>query len=233
MTQVTPRAAAFGRYLVAPRGSLRGLSATGSPTTNQIAAAAVGSATSIGTALAAGAALTVPLIGAAFAGVALGIQAILNSGCGQTCIITSNWANQAEAALQKNKDEYFAIPAPRPQSAKTAALANFDKVWAYLVQECSAPQLGSAGQRCISDRQEGACKWQSNGACWNWFSGYRDPISADQTISDQAYSASLAQGGTASSTSPAVASGGTMSDFLLPAAGLLLLVLGMSQGGMR
>jgi hypothetical protein len=100
------------------------------------------------------------LIGAGIALVTVAIEALLNSGCGQTCIVTSDWANQAEEQLQQNVLAYFAVPTPRPVAAQQAALANFDKIWAYLSQQCSAPQLGKAGQNCIGDRQRGSCKWK-------------------------------------------------------------------------
>ena len=142
-------------------------------------------------------ALAVPIIGAAIAGVTLLATALIkNSGCGQTCIETSQWANQAEPLLQQNIQAYFSNPAPRSQSQQNAALANFDAVWARLVQMCSDPSTGNAGKRCISDRQSGACTWKQSasspllaypgepqaGACWNWFSGYRDPIADDPNV---------------------------------------------------
>ena len=140
--------------------------------------------------------LAIPIIGAAIALITLGIVAILNSGCGQTCIITSDWANNAADLLEKNIQAYFALPAPRPVEAKAQALANFDQIWNYLAQQCGNPQLGSAGQRCISDRMAGACTWHqtgqpefpgqpANGACWNWFNSYRDPIANDPAIVTQ------------------------------------------------
>lgn len=104
-------------------------------------------------------------------------------GCGQTCVVTTKWANQAELALQQNLAAYMAIPTPRPLAAQQAALANFDQLWAYLFQECNNPQLGKAGQSCINDRARGACKWtDASGACFNWFSGYRDPIANDPNV---------------------------------------------------
>ena len=134
------------------------------------------------------AAVAIPIIGAAVAAIGFGIEAILNSGCGQSCVITSDWANQAESQLQQNIAAYFAIPAPRPQSVQQAALANFDTVWNYLEQQCSQV-AGAPGENCISDRQAGACKWHQTttppwgspvaGACWNWLNGYRDPIAND------------------------------------------------------
>jgi hypothetical protein len=136
----------------------------------------------------------IPFIGPAIAVAALVATLLIkNSGCGQTCIQTSQWANQAAAALQQNSDAYFALPVPRSQSNQTLALQTFDQIWAQLVKMCSDPQWGNAGKRCISDRQQGACTWKQNktgghpgepamGECWNWFNGYRDPIANDPNV---------------------------------------------------
>jgi hypothetical protein len=133
-------------------------------------------------------------IGAGIALAALAIEAIMNSGCGQTCIVSTQFANQANAALQQNIEAYFALPVPRSYANQQAALANFDRFWAWLQTQCGNPQLGSAGQRCITDRQAGACTWKQPasevpawgvppaGSCWNWFNGYRDPIANDPNV---------------------------------------------------
>ena len=94
--------------------------------------------------------------------------------------------------MQQNLDAYRAIPVPRPKSAQQLALQNFDTIWAQLVKMCGDPQWGDAGKRCISDRQQGACKWQNNGTCWNWFVGYRDPIANDTDVVDDSVSATAA-----------------------------------------
>jgi hypothetical protein len=104
----------------------------------------------------------------------------VGSGCGQTCVLSTQYANQAESYLRQNLAAYQALPSPRPLSAQTAALANFDTVWADLVQQCSNPALGDAGARCISDRQRGSTAYGG----WSWFSGYRDPISSDAVYDD-------------------------------------------------
>lgn len=159
-------------------------------------------------------AAAIPLIGAAIAGITLGIVAILNSGCGQTCIVTSNWANNAADLLEKNIQAYFALPAPRPVEAKAQALANFDSIWNYLAQQCGNPALATAGQNCILDREAGACKWRQTGQpefpgqplpgeCWNWFKAYRDPIEADPAV------VTTATVGQSSSTSAGSADPGT------------------------
>jgi len=123
-------------------------------------------------------------------GVALtGLLMKVFSGCGQTCVLASNEANQVEQYLQKNLALYQ--QSGHTQSEQAAALANFDNAWSILEQYCGNPQLGKAGQNCIGDRQAGACKWKNDGAggpagsgsvCWNWFVGYRDPIANDPNV---------------------------------------------------
>jgi len=148
-----------------------------------------------------GAALTaaVPVIGAAIAGVTI-LVIVLAKGCGQTCIVASNYANEAEELLKKNIEAYFA--GPRTRASQTVALANYDTIWAALKRACGTPALQAAGERCITDRQEGACQWKQTssspllaypgepqpGQCWNWFSGYRAPIANDAAVSDSAAS---------------------------------------------
>ena len=143
----------------------------------------------------------VPFIGPALAVATVVISALVkNSGCGQTCIETSQWANQAAAALNQNALAYFAQPTPRSQSSQTLALANYDNIWNQLVTMCSQPSTGNAGKACISDRQAGACKWKVTtpspwpgalpaGACYNWPGDLRDPIANDPDVAPDASSA--------------------------------------------
>ena len=145
----------------------------------------------------------IPIVGAALAAVTQIVQLLVaNSGCGQTCIETSSWANQAAAALQKNLDAYFALPSPRTQSQQAVAIANFQTIWAQLQQMCGQAGTGNAGVRCISDRQRGACTWKQAyqpaypgqpalGACFDWFNGYLDPISQDPVVPDATLGSSL------------------------------------------
>lgn len=132
-------------------------------------------------------------------------------GCGQTCVISSQDANQVGDVMLQNLRQYTA--APFNPSLQAAALNNFDTAWAALQAACSNPQLGAAGQRCLSDRQRGACTWKaspggwvadstasggyrwtdwgaagSGSACWNYLVGMRDPIANDPRASS--YSAS-------------------------------------------
>lgn len=145
----------------------------------------------------------VPFIGPALMGATLLVQYLVaNSGCGQTCIVTSQWANQAADALQQVMDGYFALPAPRTVTQKALAVANFQTIWKQLQQACGQPGTGDAGKRCISDRQSGACTWRQKfapvypgqpaiGECWNWWNGFLKPIQDDPVVPDPTVSSEL------------------------------------------
>jgi hypothetical protein len=171
------------------------------------------------------------VVGAAIGLVTMGIEALLNSGCGQSCIITSDWANQAESLLQQNVQAYFSIPTPRPYADQQAAIANFNQIWNYLVSQCSNPQLGAAGQSCISDRQEGACKWKTQtttalgppGQCYNWFNAFLDPIQNDTNVAPPVSSSPISTGATSAVSSLAASTG--LPAWMLAAAGLVVLFL--------
>ena len=131
----------------------------------------------------------------AAAGAALSIMGAMGvgDGCGVTCLEATAYANQSEKVIRQATDTYFAQPAPRTVSQQQAALAIFDALWLDLSDKCGNSQLGKAGKNCTGDRQQGACKWHqtgdspwpggpAKGACWNWFSAYRDPIANDSPI---------------------------------------------------
>lgn len=190
-----------------------------------------------GTLLGMTAAVAIPVVGAAIAAIGIGIMAILNSGCGQTCIETSQWANQAEPLLQQNVEAYFAIQAPRPISVQAAAVQNFMNVWNRLVQLCSQPGLGAAGQNCINDRKSGACKWKATatgaypgqpaqGACWNWWNAYHDPIANDTQVYNDSQAAMPT---TTGATGGTVVAGAGGSDLLLIAGVALAGLFVVSQ----
>lgn len=158
--------------------------------TGIVAAHAAATAAAIGVPVA----LAVPVIGAAIVGATmLAVYLIRNSGCGQTCVVTSSWANQAADALQQNLDAYRTT-LPHTRATQGVALANFDAIWAALKQQCGQAGTGDAGKRCITDRQRGACTWKDNGECWDWFIGYRDSIANDPDVVEDAFSASSVSG---------------------------------------
>ena len=208
-------------------------------------ASATGSLAPIAAALGVSVPVLGAIVGAAILGAGYAIEAIMNSGCGQTCIVSTQFANEANAALQQNIEAYFALPIPRPMSSQTAALANFDTLWNWLQQpqQCGNPALGDAGKRCITDRQSGACTWTqpassvppwgtpAAGACWNWFNGYRYPIANDTNVYDDSSEIQAVLNGTASSTATATSQG---SAFALPpwwplAAAALLIGVGVMR----
>ena len=154
-------------------------------------------------------------------------------GCGQSCIQTSSAANQAGAQMEQLVHNYIANPI-RTVSMQAAALQTFDRLWSALTQACSNPQYGAAGQRCVTDRQRGACTWKASpggwnpdgtytfagpagfgDVCWNWFVGYRDPIANDPyVVPDAVVSGPIVDGTTSSAnqiiqTSPAGGGNGT------------------------
>jgi hypothetical protein len=157
-------------------------------------------------------AAAVPVIGAGLVAATLLVSYLIrNSGCGQTCIVTSQWANQAADALQKVKDAYFALPAPRTQAQKAVALANGQVIWEQLKKICGQPGTGNAGVRCITDRQPGACVWKQKyapvhpgdpeiGECWNWDNGYFEAIRRDPVVPDPTPAEQLSAAGSAASS---------------------------------
>lgn len=120
--------------------------------------------------------------GLAIGGVVAGITSLLGafgvgSGCGQTCVYASGVVDQLEPYLKQNVDNWKALaPQDKTLVRQQQALQVFNFVWSQVTQACSAPSLGDAGKRCISDRQRGGK--------WDWFSYYYDPI-ANDTVADE------------------------------------------------
>lgn len=118
----------------------------------------------------------------AAAGIAKALASLgIGAGCGQTCIQATALVNQAEPLLLQNLQQYEAglITAEEAQTT-------YNNIWQGLETACSAIP-GSAGQNCISDRQQGACKWNATGTpptpyspavgtCWNWYNAYYVPL---------------------------------------------------------
>ena len=223
----------------------------GQVTTQTVAQlAATGASTTVGILVALGT-IGGP-VGTAIGGlIAVGtLLASVFKGCGQTCVEASDIANQVSAALTTNLQQYLAAPV-HYASLQMAALNNFNTAWAALTQGCGNPQLASAGQNCISERQQGACSyktspggWQqgsssgwtyvypgangSGSTCWNYFVGYHDPIANDPTVVPDPPAAGVQSAITTELTHLGISSSSTL--FGIPvmwlaagAAGLLLL----------
>lgn len=225
-----------------PTMRYRGLGALTGQTATIASAAAAGAASTASILVALGT-IGGP-VGAAIAGLAaLGLQlANVFAGCGQTCTEASNLANQAEAILTPMFNTYMASPI-HYASMQQAFIASFNSTWSALEQACSNPSLGSAGTNCISQRAAGGCEWKVNAfgwnqingqwvytpagangsgsTCWNWFTGYLDPIQNDPTVVPDPVASSST--GTAAGTSSLSIAGLSGSQLILPAALLLLL----------
>lgn len=166
----------------------------------------------------------------------------VGSGCGQTCVLSTEYANQADAALQQNIQTYFSLPVPRDPAARAAALQNFQTLWNDFVTQASNPSLGSAGQNAISERQAGGCQWKQPassvppwgtppaGACWNWWNGYHDPIANDPNVAAPTVASTVETGassvesvGTAATTALGISS--NYAPYLIGGAALLALAL--------
>lgn len=88
-------------------------------------------------------------------------------------------ANEAEYKIKDLLEAWNT--SAKTRSEQVAALAAFDEIWAWLVSPagCGNTQLGTAGQRCISERMAGGTVPGTGG---NWFVWYRDPIAHDPNV---------------------------------------------------
>lgn len=250
---IVGRRAGWQPTLVRGNGGLRrGVGALDQQQASIASIAASGASLASGTLVAMGA-IAGP-VGVAIGGlITLGLQlANVFSGCGQTCVEATSIANQVGALLTQMFNTYMAAPV-HYQSMQTAYLQQWDAAWQALEQACSNPQLGAAGQRCITDRQRGSCKWhtspggwqQTNGTwnyvapgadgsgstCWDWFVGTRDPVANDPTVVPDPSPASAAASSAGNIVSSAVSSitGGGINPLWLGAAALGALWLFMGD----
>lgn len=235
--------------------SLRGLGAgTAQSAITSIGTSSATVATSIYGALVTTGSVAGP-IGAAVGGaIALGL-AIYNlvQGCGPTCTEASDIANQVAALLQQNLDNYMSQPV-HTVSMQQAAIATFISAWSQLQQMCGNPQLGTAGQNCISQRAASGCQWKtspsgwsqnsqgqwtytgagaagSGDTCWNWFVGYLYPIQNDPTVvPDSALTASSASGTTAAGGTAASTGNTTTSSTSMSVSPLLIIAAAILVG---
>lgn len=182
--------------------------------------------------------LVIPLIGVAVAAVTIWLSSYFKNAAQKTA--ASKVVDAMEPKMQENLRAYLA--GPRTMSSREQALNNFDAGWSAVANSCN--QIGGGpGERCLTDRQAGACHYQSNGACWNWFVGYRDPIDKDPDVvpdpttdalgnvvtysRDASGQVVASNTGTSLDTMLNTAVGGGGMLWLLGGAALLLLALGM------
>lgn len=196
------------------------------------------------------AATAIPIAGpfiALAASIGVAIETLF-AGCGSTCTEATSIANQVGNLLTQNAQNYVNSPI-RTTSMQAAALAVFNNAWQQLVTACSNPQLGTAGQNCISQRQQGGCQWQSSPggwtvnadgtctytwagaagsgtACWNYFVGMYDPIANDPCVVDDSTvdTDTTTAGTTASGSTTSTTTSSSLLPLLLLAGGAFVLL---------
>jgi hypothetical protein len=145
-------------------------------------------------------------------------------------------ANEAERRIQELLEAWNA--SAKTRSEQVAALAAFDAVWAWLISPagCGNAQLGTAGQRCISERAAGGTVPGTGG---NWFVWYRDPIAHDpNVIPDPAAGSTVTRNadGTVTVTPPGGGAGLPAAIAGIPTSALLggaAILLALVMGGGR
>jgi hypothetical protein len=168
-------------------------------------------------------AAAIPIIGAAVAGVTIGLMLLFGRKGPKQKVATTEVVNTAEPQFQANLAAY--LSGPRTLSSQAQALANFEALWTWVVQHCQIPEYGTPGQRCVSDRQRGGQ--------WDWFSYYYDPIAGDPNVQPDPTVIEQA-GATVSSVVSSIfgtTAAATGAPLMALAAVALLLVLAFSFGG--
>lgn len=168
----------------------QGTSTIVAPIAGKAIAGAVGMSAGLATALVGG--------GIAVAAMAVTMWIQRNSLRAEQRNRTTAFVNELEPLLKQNVDAY--LQGPRTPESQRVALHAFDEAWAWLTspQACGNPQMGIAGQNCISERsrtgrpQWDVCKNTPQG-CPNWFELYRDPIEAAAPVTGPSSSASADQ----------------------------------------
>lgn len=95
-----------------------------------------------------------------------------------TKIYASNDANLAAQQLQTNLNGWNNLPlASKVPAVQQFFEQNYETVWNGLVQGCSAPSLGVAGQNCISQREPGGP--------YPFATYYLNPIQNDSSVHAQ------------------------------------------------
>jgi hypothetical protein len=145
-----------------------------------IGTSAASAATSAGVASTSWATAAIPFVGPIVAGVTIALTLWLNRKGPKQKVATTKIVEEIEPLLKENVQGY--LNGPRTRDAQAQALNNFDGAWQWVLENCGQPAQGKPGVACIADRQAGACKYQENGQCWNWFIGYRDPIANDPDV---------------------------------------------------
>ena len=214
-------------------------------TGGSVGAAAIGFQTALSTGskvlggVAGGLAMAAPFAGPAapfllLAAGLIGPVSQLFKGCGTTCTRATEIANEASAALEQVKNAYFAQPV-RYRASQVAALYTVEQVNGYINQTCADPTLGTAGQRCISERtvRGGTAPWcptPDHRGCDYW-TAYYDPIANDPDVVPDPIQSGGTQSDVLSGTNQGINAGGFPVPMPLLIGGATLLALVLFTGG--
>jgi hypothetical protein len=118
--------------------------------------------------------VAVPVIGAAIAGVTamIGIWISNNAKYHAQETATTHIVDEAEKFMQQNLDAWN--QSQKTKSEQEQGIANYNAIWAQVVQACNQQQYGDPGQRCIHDRERGGK--------WPWPTYFLDPIANDPNV---------------------------------------------------
>jgi hypothetical protein len=153
----------------------------GAETGAALTTAATGAAAS-GTSITAS--LAVPLIGAAIAGVLLGLKLWLGRMGPKQKRWTSQMADEAEKHLVELNQAWQS--SNKHASEQAVILQGIDEMFALLEQKCGDPKMGEPGQRCINERLRPGqpapwCPKPGHVGC-DWIALYRDPVANDPEV---------------------------------------------------
>lgn len=118
--------------------------------------------------------------GAVTAGVGLAAMALLTwfqsaKRRGAQKVAATQIVDEAAPYLQANLDAWQASPKTEEDTYVAAAAASEVFDWIVSQEGCGNPSLGTAGQRCISERM---CREGEAGCRWPWFDYYLTPITS-------------------------------------------------------
>lgn len=123
--------------------------------------------------------LTIPIIGAAIAGVTFAITAFLNRKRPKQKVATTQIANETEQHMLANLRAWES--SEKTLLDQQQALQNFDDLWGAMVAEVSQEAYGPPGEWAVTDRAREPISGDHLPGV-DWFQLYRDPIELDPNV---------------------------------------------------
>lgn len=127
-----------------------------------------------------------------------------------TKIEATHIVDAIQVQLEQLLHGWYALPPEQKTAQNQAAfLELIDAALNKVQQGCSNPQLGTAGEHCISERlvKGGSAPWCPTVTGCDWITTYRDPITNDPTVSQNIAAAQQNTNPPTSSNQPGVTPG--------------------------